>query len=289
MSFHQLAYLARESVRTLRRHKGIMSLSIIIMSLSLLVLAVFLLATDNVTALLDKTVRDFRVYVYLEDGMAQETIEEYHRALFAMDGVETIQFVSKAEALLEFREELGAEQYVLETLRANPLPASFRVTLKGGFADKDRIETFAREVGAMGAVEEVNYGKDFMERFSFLARIFMYVDAVLGGIVVLSSVFIISNTVRLTILSRRRSIEILKLVGATNLFITTPFIMEGAFQGGLASMLSLGMLVGIYVVCQNILPDVAFLAPDRILLYVATCVGLGALGSYAALRRFLKL
>ncbi len=289
MRFHQLTYLARESVHTLGRHKGVMSLSIVIMSLSLLVLAVFLMATDNVTALLDKTIKDFRVYVYLEEGVSPATIEEHHQTLFAMNEVEAIEFVSKAEALHEFRKELGEEQNILETLEANPLPASFRVTLKSGFSDRDRIETFAARVARMSAVEEVNYGKDFIERFSFLARIFLYVDAVLGGIVILSSVFIIANTVRLTILSRRRSIEILKLVGATNFFITTPFIMEGAFQGGLASVLSLGLLAGIYVACRNILPDVQFLGTDRILLYMATCVGLGAVGSYAALRRFLKL
>ncbi len=289
MKLHQLSYLARESVGTLGRHKGVTSLSIVIMSLSLLVLAVFLMATDNITALLDKTVRDFRVYVYLNDDVSQTTIEEYHRTIFAREGVETIEFVSKAEALHKFREELGEDQYLLETLQANPLPASFQVTFKNGVKDRARIETFANEVGAMRAVEEVSYGEDFIERFSFVARMFLYVDAVLGIIVVMSSVFIIANAVRLTILSRQKTIEILKLVGATDLFITTPFILEGAFQGGLAAVLSLGLLGGIYAICRNIVPDITFLAPDRIVLYVATCIALGALGSYAALRRYLKL
>ena len=115
------------------------------------------------------------------------------------------------------------------------------------------------------------------------------VDAVLGIIVVLSSVFIISNTVRLTILSRRSSIEILKLVGATNRFITTPFIIEGAFQGGLASIVSLGFLAIIFVLIRKMLPDLGFLPPEKIALYITTCILIGSLGSYAALRRFLRL
>ena len=285
----QTLYLIREAFKTLFRHKGIMSLSIVIMSLSLLVLAVFLLVTDNVLTVLDKTREEMKIYVYLEDSMTTRETEDTYKTLLAMETVQAIIFVSKAEAMTEFEQELGEDQFILESLETNPLPASFKVTLQEGYQSREHIEAFSQNVGAMKGVEEVNYGKNFIDKFSLIAQVFLYIDFVLGGIVILSSIFIISNTVRLTIMSRQKSIEILKLVGATNRFITMPFIIEGAFQGGLASFVSLLMLSGIYAIVVRALPDITFLDMNEVLMYMATCVLLGSIGSYTALRRFLKL
>lgn len=289
MNPQQSLYLIGESFRTIGRHKGVMVLSTVIMSLSLLVLAVFLLATDNVLTLLSQMRSELKVYVYLEDRLTQAQIEVNHRQILSMDGVDTVVFISKDDAMSEFREELGEEANMLESLETNPLPASFRITLNPAMSDMEHAEGIAQTAAQINGVEEVNYGRDFLERFSLIARVFMYVDIVLGAIVLLSSIFIMSNTVRLTILSRRSSIEILKLVGATNRFIRTPFLIEGAFQGALASAVSLALLGVIYTVIRKMLPDMTFLPADKIFLYVVTCVLLGAVGSYAALRRFLHL
>jgi cell division transport system permease protein len=289
LKLQQGFYLVRESFQTLGRHKGIMSLSVIIMSLTLLVLAVFLLATDNMVKVLDHARQDLKVYVYIDDTATQSSIEELHRAILSMGSVESILFISKSEALDELRKELGDDDFILETLESNPLPASFRVTLKSDQKSLEQTETFAKQIAAMEGVEQVDYGRDFLERFSLMTRLFMSIDVVLGIIVILSAVFIIANTVRLTILTRRKTIEILKLVGATNRFITTPFVFEGAFQGGLASIVSLGLLMLIFIPVRRMVPGMTFLPVDKIVLYVATCVVLGSVGSYAALRRFLKL
>jgi len=128
-----------------------------------------------------------------------------------------------------------------------------------------------------------------IEQFASIMQAFLYVDLVLGLIVIVSSIFIVANTVRLTILSRQKSIEVLKLVGATNRFITTPFVIEGAVQGGLAAIFSLALLLVIYLVLKGMLPDLAFLGPNKIGLYTITCILLGAVGSFASLRRHLKL
>lgn len=288
MKIHQLAFLIRESFKTVGRHKGIMFLSNVIMSLTLLVLAVFLLVTDNVLSALDRTREELNVYVYLQDGLTQQRTEGLYRQLLAMTGVEEIVFISKDDAMEEFRSEFGESRSILESLESNPLPASFKVKLGDAYKEQSETEAFAKEVGAMRGVEDVNYGKEFLDRFSFMARVFMYVDVALGLIVVLSSIFIISNTVRLTILSRQQSIEILKLVGATNRFISTPFVLEGAFQAGVASLISLLLLAVLHAALTKVLPDVSFLEVNTVAVYLATCVVLGSVGSYTALRRFLK-
>jgi cell division transport system permease protein len=289
MRSQQTAYLVSEAFRTVGRHKGVTALSIVIMSLTLLVLAVFLLATDNVLTFLDRARREMTVFVYIRDDVPQRLIDDEYNRLLRMPEVEAAQFITKEQAMREFREELGDERSVLEVLETNPLPASFRVTLKGPYRTQEAIERFAGAMRNGVIVEEVSYGKEFIEQFSAVSRGFLYVDLVLGVIVVLSAVFIISNTVKLTILSRQKTIEVLKYVGATNRFIVTPFLIEGAFQAGVSSLLSLSLLFGIYALTKRLLPDLAFLDPEKILLYIVTCVFLGSIGSLASLRRHLRI
>jgi len=289
MNIQQGSYLVQESFRTMARHKGVMFLSIVIMSLTLLVLAVFLLATDNVLLLLNDAKQELKIYAYLEEDIPSQTVQQYHTQLLSMNEVQSIIYVSKAEALEEFKKDVGEAEFMLEPLDANPLPASFRIVLKPEHRDQPTIEGFVTNVGALPGIEEVAYGREFVEQFSLITKGFFYVDVVLGLIVLLSSVFVISYTVRLTILSRRESINILKLVGATNRFITTPFIIEGAFQTGLAALVSLSLLLAVYLLVEGSIPGLVFLGLDKMLTYVVICVLLGSLGSYVSLRRFLRL
>jgi cell division transport system permease protein len=112
---------------------------------------------------------------------------------------------------------------------------------------------------------------------------------VVGFIVILSALFIISNAVRLTVISRRKTIEILKLVGATNSYIVAPFIIEGAFQAGVAAFLSLGLLWGVAVLSRRVIPDLNFFSSEKSAVYLLTCVVIGSIGSFLALRRMLKM
>jgi cell division transport system permease protein len=286
---HQTLFLVSEAFNTLGRHKAVTFLAIVIMSLTLLVLAVFLLATDNVLMFLERAKKDMTVFVYIKDDAPARLVQDQYNDLLRMNEVETVMYISKDQAMAEFKEELGEERSVLDVLETNPLPASFRVTLKKPYREKEAIERFAERAREAPIVEEVSYGKEFIAQFSALSRGFLYVDLGLGIIVILSSIFIISNTVRLTIMSRQKSIEVLKLVGATNRFITTPFVVEGAFQAGVASLVSLGLLFGLFVLTRRLLPDIAFLQPGKIALYIVTCIALGSIGSFASLRRRLRL
>lgn len=285
----QVTYLLQEAFRTMRRHRGVSVVSIAIMSLSLLILAIFLLVTDNMLALMERTRNDMRVYVYLTDGLDNDQVGAIYNTILLMEPVEEVVFISKDEALGEFRERLGEEGGLLEALEANPLPASFRVALKSEYRDLESVEQVASSLSSLTGVEEVNYGREFIERFSSVTRAFLYIDAVIGLIVILSSIFIIANTVHLAVVSRKDIIDILKLVGATNRFITTPFFIEGAFQGGVAALISLLALWVIYAAGRSVMPELAFFTAEKALLFIGICLAMGALGSLAALRRFLRI
>lgn len=283
-------YLIQEAFRTIQRHKGVTVISVVIMSLSLLMLAVFLLATDNLLKIIGHAEQEMEVYAYLEDRVDDDGVLSLHRQLLSMDEVASVVFVSREEALTQFRNELPEEDAeLLDALETNPLPNSFWITLKSEYRDRASLAYFAGQVTQISGVEEVRYGKDFVEKFASIIRGIYYVDIVVGFIVILSAIFIISNAVRLTVIGRKKNIEILKLVGATNRFITMPFIIEGALQGGVAAVFSLALLYALTVISRRVVPELSFFSVDKSAVFLLTCVLIGSLGSFAALRRYLKV
>lgn len=285
----RLLYIVDEAFRTVKRHKGLTSISVIIMSLSLLMLAVFLLATDNLLKLVSETQEEMKIYVYLDDSAGQETVEKLYREILSQAEVTSVQFVSKEEALSDFKTQLGDDADLLSALRANPLPNSFWVEPKPEFKTRDAMVLLADRFQQMKGVEEVRYGKEFLDKFASIVQGIYAVDIVVGVIVILSAIFIIANAVRLTVISRKKTIEILKLVGATNPFIVAPFIIEGAVQGGVAAILSLLMLRIVTEVSRRAIPDINFFSLEKSLVFMLTCVLIGALGSFMALRRYLRM
>jgi len=287
--FRKLIYLTQEAFRTIRRHRGITAISVVIMSFSLLMLAVFLLATDNILRFVGEAHRDMKVYVYLEDDTRRAGIERLHHELTAMAEVATVVFISREEALVDFRIQLGDDADLVDALEANPLPNAFWVIPRDDKRNREDMGYLAGRIMQLDGVEEVRYGREFLDKFTSIVRGVYYVDMVVGFIVILSSIFIISNAVRLTVISRKRNIEILKLVGATNRFITMPFIIEGALQGGFAALLSLILLFVVTLFTQRFVPEVAFFTPDKAGVYITTCIVIGSIGSFAALRRYLRM
>jgi cell division transport system permease protein len=282
-------YIIDEALLTVKRHKGLTSISIVIMSLSLLMLAVFLLATDNVLKLVGEAQDQMKMYVYLDDGVTQDQAQSLYQKILAEPEVSEVQFVSKDEAMEDFRQQLGDDSDLLGTLRANPLPNSFSVTPRQEFKTRDAMVDLADRIEPMKGVEDVRYGREFLDRFATVLKALYFVNAVVGFIVILSALFIISNAVRLTVISRRKTIEILKLVGATNSYIVAPFIIEGAFQAGVAAVLSLGLLWGVAVLSRRVIPDLNFFSAEKSAVYLLTCVLIGSLGSFLALRRMLRM
>jgi cell division transport system permease protein len=287
--FRKATFLTQEAFRTISRYKGITTITVVIMSLSLLMLAVFLLATDNLLKLVGQAREDAQVYVYLEDRIPESDIVLMQHKILHHDEVETVVFVSKDQALTEFREQLAEDGDLLDALEANPLPNSFWVTPKYEHRTKESMGYLAGKIMQMDGVEEVRFGRDFLEKFAAITRGAYFVDIVVGFIVILSAIFIISNAVRLTVISRRKNIEVLKLVGATNHFIRTPFIIEGALQGGIAALCSLLLLFTVTVLSRRVVPELSFFSIEKSVVYMVACIAIGSIGSYTALRRFLRI
>jgi len=289
MSLNTGRYMIDEMMFNLGRRKGANTIAVIIMGLSLLILVVFLMVTLNLASVINSTSEEMRLFVYLDDGLDQSAKQELQLKLLGLRGIDTVTFVSKDEALEEFRATLGEESDLLDELVENPLPDAFRVKPKPGYITSGFLASIAAETEKWPGVEEVRYGKKWFERGERLARGIYIIDLSLGLIIFLSVIFVIYNTVRLTVLQRRTTIDVMKLVGATNAFIRVPFILEGALQGAAAALLAIGLLTAIYTFSSRYLPGLVFMRYSALIAFVVFCAILGAVGSYSAMRRFLKL
>lgn len=288
MNAAQLRYAVQEAAVMMGRRKATNLVSIVIMGLSLLILVVFILVTINVQAVIDRAGEEMRMYVYLKDGVSEPAARDIQMRLLALEGVEEVVFVSKDEALRSFRETLGENRDMLEALDGNPLPDAFRVKVKQDYIRSDRLQKLAADVGTWEGIEEARYGEQWLERGERLVRGFYLADLFIGLIIFLSVIFVIVNTVRLTVLSRRRTIEVAMLVGATGAYVRIPFLLEGAAQGAVASGLAVGLLAIIHQYARRHLPGLLFLDGKAIASFVLLCAVLGALGSLGAMRRYLR-
>ncbi len=285
----QVAYLARESLAGFRRRKLTTGVTILIMGSALLVLALFSLVTINLDSLLEgaRSGIDLRVFLHAEPPPAQRS--DLQSRLLSLPGVRTVAFIGKDQALREFRAQLGADAYLLDELEENPLPASFQVMLADRARDAEAVARLGAEIGAWPAVADVVWSEDWvaaLERWSFVFRL---ASLVVGLIVFVAAVFVISNTVKLTVAASERVIEIMKQVGATNAFIRTPFLCEGLLEGLLAGTLAMGLLCAAYGLLRPQFDGLIFFTPLQVGGFVLFCVGLGLIGSWSAMRKYLRL
>jgi len=289
VNLNQLRYVIDESMTMISRRKAANAISIVIMGLSLLILGVFLLVTLNVQVVIDRASEEMRIYVYLRDGTDAAAARDIQMRLLRLEGVEEVVFVSRDEALSSFRATLGENKDMLEALESNPLPDAFRVKIKPEYIRSEYMAKLTGEAGKWAGVEEVRYGERWLARGEKLVKGFYLADLAIGVIIFLSVIFVIANTVRLTVLSRQKTIEVAKLIGATNAYIRIPFLVEGALQGAVASLLAVGLLAVIHLFVKRYLPGVLFLRGEVVAGFVVFCALLGAFGSYGAMRRFLKV
>jgi cell division transport system permease protein len=278
-----------ESMMMIARRKAANVISVVIMGLSLLILAVFLFVTLNVQAVIDRASDEMRIYVYLQDGTGTEAARDIQVRLMRLEGVAEVVYVSRDEALSTFRKTLGEKGDVLDALESNPLPDAYRVKITPEHIRSEFLTKLSADVMKWQGVEEVRYGEQWLSRGEKLVRGFYLIDLAIGLIIFLSVIFVIANTVRLTVLSRQKTIEVSKLVGATNAYVQIPFLIEGALQGAVASLLAVGLLALIYQFAKQYLPGILFLRSDVVAAFVAFCALLGAVGSYGAMQRFLKV
>ena len=288
-------YFIQEVFRSLRRNNWMSFASVGTVAVSLFVLGVFLLLVMNMNRLASMLESEVQISVYLEDGIKAGDRRDLQQDIANMQGIETVKFVSREEAKQRLSERLGDQKYLLDALGdKNPLPDSFEVTV----IHPDMVETAANAIARMDGVESAKYGQDVVRHLFDITRLIRIFGLVLMLLLAGATLFIISNTIRLTVFARRKEIAIMKYVGATDWLIRWPFLMEGmvlGFIGGLLAAIALrsfyaAMAAKIYSTLAffPLLPQYPFMNYVTVVILLSGMV-IGAIGSTISLKRFLKV
>lgn len=285
----QVRYLLKEGITGLARRRLSGGVAVLIMGSSLLMLALFSVVSINLDRVLQVVRGDLDMSVYLDDSIGAADRDVIHEGLLEIDGVRAVRFVDRDAAIEVFREEFPDDAELLEALEENPFPAKFEVTLEPGEHDAERLGELTTNVGGYPGVIEVVANLEFVQMVDRISSAFILVTAVIGVIVLVSAVFVISNTVRLIVEESAEQVDIMKLVGATNAFIRTPFVVGGAIQGAAAGVLAMIVLVAAGRILQQHVDGVWFFGTGQVIGFVVLSTLLGAGGSLVALRRHLRL
>jgi cell division transport system permease protein len=236
----------REALIGLRRNGVMTFIAIGIMFFSLFLFGAFLWGTFNLFGVIRLAREKVEINAFLRENLPEKQIEELSGKLMSMVGVEGVEYISKEEALSKFQEEIKDAPSLIEAVKTNPLPASFSIRLKDGYTSPKEVEEISEKIRIFDEFIAVEYGESWIKRLDRVVKILFLFDILLGIVISFASVFVISNTVRLTVLARKRTIEVMKLVGATEKTIHAPFILAGSIEGGVAGMMSGGLLYLIY-------------------------------------------
>ena len=287
----------RQVGRNLRQTWPSQFMTLLTVSLSVLIFAFFFLVYNNMLNVGDKLGDDLRLIVYLEDEPGPEMRTQLKRKILAFDDVEEIRFISKIDAYHRFSEQLGGDRDVLDDMPQDFLPASIEVVPLKNLRSLGQVKLFSEYLGKLPGTIKVQYGQDWIERFYYFTRLISFIVLLSGGLLILTTVFMVSYTIRLTILGRQSELELLKLVGATNNYIRTPFLIEGLLQGmigstvGIVSLFSLFHWIKLKFSGPGILTifEFTFFQASTVMIIVVVSIILCAVGSYSSMQKFLRI
>ena len=288
-------FYVREALLSLRRN-GLMSIaSISTVALSFLILGLFVLLVFNLNHMAGTLESQVEVAAYLDPGLEDDAYIGIAQQIKEIPGVKESVFVSRDEALDRLRVQFGDRQDLLDSVEdMNPLRHSFEVKAQ----EPEDVKVIAEEIARLGGIADVKYQQELVERLFNLTRSIRIAGLVVVILLILATVFLISNTIRLTVFARRREIGIMKLVGATDWFIRWPFILEGIMLGLLGTLICTQVLNRFYywfvASVYSSLPFVPVVSPaDTLKMLTLFLFGLGLLvgtfGSLVSLRRFLRV
>ena len=290
------SFFLREALRGLRRSSAPALAALLTVLLTAVVLGVFIPIVQATTGTANEVRSRVAVDVYVAESATRKDVSELEGAITRTTNVKSVEFISKAEALARAQEKNPrAFREGAELLGSNPLPASFRVVPD----DPDKIGVIVDrlEAGGLPAIDDVRNREEDTKEILSATGLVKALTAGLAILLVFASIALIANTIRLSVFARRREVEVMKLVGATNWFIRWPFVIEGVvvgFFGGVLAVLLLTIAKETFI--DPLSERFALLAapetidfPLLVIVLMLACVAVSALGSGITLRRFLKV
>lgn len=286
-----IPYSVKEGLAGFQRAKFAVFAATSAMSVALVLIGLFALLSyeaQQVSTWLRQRVGELEMF--LSEDIERSQAQALHLRAETMPGVFEAEYISKEDAGAIFREEFGDEADIF--LDEAFLPASIKVRVRSNYANPDSLSRLVEEFSSWNRVDDVVFNQPLLVKVQQNIRLLTISGLLLGSIVVLASIFLVANTIRLTIYARRLLIRTMKLVGATDGFIRRPFIVEGIAQGLLAGVLAALVLSGFYSLMAEYLPQIGMsssaVAVLSNIVVIMAGVLLGWLGSLFAVRRFIQ-
>lgn len=298
MFIRLLKSMIKQSGQSIIRGRNMSMASIGSVSATLLILGIVLILVLNMSNITNTTKKDFdQIQAYLDLELTADQVTEVGDKLKDIEGVKTVQFVSKEQALENMKDRLEENKSMLDGLEKNPFQNIYTVYLE----DVEKTDAVAKEVKLVKGVDEVVYYKDVLDKLIKISDVTRVGGIIVIAVLLIISIFIISNTIKITVIARETEIGIMKYVGATNGFIRGPFIIEGTFLGLAGALISIFIVLSGYRYILNafgtslnemlslyIIPAQAIVS-DIVIIFISLGVGIGIIGSIISLRRFLKV
>jgi cell division transport system permease protein len=287
-----LGFLAGEALRDLRRAGRLVVSAVLLTALSLAAVGGFWIMSANLGQAIAQWRSRVRVIVYLASEPAPAELPAVLERVQALAGVAGVSYVSRAAALESLRHVLGNDAGVLDELSANPLPASLEVTPSAAGSTPEGVGELVAALAALPGVEEVAGGVGWVDRLSHWQYLLTTVGLGLGALLGVAAILTVTTATTLALHARRREIQIMRLVGAPELVVRLPLLLQGAAQGLTGGALAVLALAGVHAFAAprlqptvNLtfgLPDVQFLPAASLVVLLAGGVLLGALGGWLA-------
>ncbi|PLX94100.1 MAG: ABC transporter permease [Desulfuromonas sp.] len=295
----RLRYFIQRTIFSMKQSPLLCSATIGTVAIALMLLSFFTLIVLNVQNLTKQWSRDIQVVVYLDQVPSQNALEQWLEEIGTYPEVEQVTYVSQHEAFERFRERLGQNKDLLDGLMPEILPAALEIGLKENARSREGTESLISLLKSNEAFHNFRYGQEWLDRYDAFIFLLQLTGTLAGGFLIFATLFIISNTIKLTIYARRDELEIMGLIGATPMFIKAPFMAEGAFQGTIGAILALGGCHMLYyfflkkglaaLLTTAAAENVHFLPVSVQGGVVLTGLLLGFIGSLLPLRKFVRI
>ncbi|MDP3940437.1 MAG: permease-like cell division protein FtsX [Deltaproteobacteria bacterium] len=293
---HRIAYFLKAALRGLTSNPLVSAISIVTITVSLLTLGTFYLVYLNLRATAASWGGEVQIVTYLAEGLPADEVNRLSDEISRMPGVSAVKYVSRDDALERFRKDLGGQSGILDGLSSNPLPASLDIQIRERSRAAPQVREMAGQIASLRGVDDVQYGQEWLDQYQTAVNFIRIAGAMLGAFLLIGSILVVANTIKLALYSRREELEILSLVGASKSFVRIPFLIEGLAQGVLGAALAGGILYGGYRLLVDRMSeslvlnlghfDPVFLPLPMILSLLGIGAAVGLFGSALSVRHF---
>ena len=291
-----IRYTIKQAIKQVIRNRAMSLASIFSIMAMLLILGVSFVTVVNISVIMEKAKEGYdTIMIHLEDATPEWQKENIMATLRSMDEVKEVSYLTREEALAQWKKDWGDMGYLLDTLSKNPLPNSVVVKL----LDLDGADKVVNRAGNFDSIQKIQYYRDTIETLMKVTDFIKMTAIVIMGFLIIICVVVVSNTIKLTVFARAEEINIMKYIGAANWFIRGPFLAEGMIIGLISASASAGAIALVYSkiiellqieiarMFQFTLVPVDFLTYNLFWIFIALGISIGACGSIISMRRFL--